>query len=363
MRIAAASGGAVAGARTSSTHRPATIRLAPPITSALIGVPAEKRLQQEAEQARRDQLRDHDEEIEDAHVHAHLRRRHAVGRAARTAATGSRPRRSRRRPSTAAASADRGSTAIDSRPSAAEQQIDQVAHAQAEPAHHRAGSRSPPARRSRCRRRTARRPSSRPRCRRPTWYRCCRSAPRSPRRWCRSTSRTARTRRRTAPPPGARIVGGMSRRSSMMRRNRRCSDDSSVRSRKARPNPANRPASRYSALSSRVRRRSRASAAPTTSAASAACAPRAGAAAAALRVPASHRRRRPAASGGYSRVRSTVQAIAPSSTTRAGVERVAHGVRDLRRPARCWPRRTCASSHGSRLATTEPTPMKKLCIA
>src|SRR3970040_2373463 len=40
---------------------------------------AEEGLEQEAEQAGRDQLRDHDEEIEDAHEHAHLPGREAVG--------------------------------------------------------------------------------------------------------------------------------------------------------------------------------------------------------------------------------------------------------------------------------------------
>ena len=52
------------------------------MASALIGCAAEERLQQEAEQAGGDQLRDHDEEVEDAHVDAHLPRRHAAGSSA-----------------------------------------------------------------------------------------------------------------------------------------------------------------------------------------------------------------------------------------------------------------------------------------
>ena len=66
--------------------------------------------------------------------------------------------------------------------------------------------------------------------------------------------------------------------------------------------------------------------------------------------------------GGYSRVLTTVQPTASEQDGATGVERVLHRIRN---PAGLGGvlNAAAASSHGSRLATTAPMPMKKLCIA
>ena len=108
----------------------------PPITSAWIGCATEEVLEHEAEQARRDQLRDDDEEIEDAHEHAHLLRRHAVGQQG----VGQRQDRSpgeadadhRQQQPLRVADHDERQQA-----EAAETDVDQVCDAQSHAAHHR----------------------------------------------------------------------------------------------------------------------------------------------------------------------------------------------------------------------------------
>ena len=101
-------------------------------------------------------------------------------------------------------------------PERAAEQADRVRDLGTGPARERRDARRRPAPPRRCTRRIRRRPSWRLRYRAPTSCRWCRRGDWSPRRWCRSTSRTARTRRRTGPRPAAAWCFGMSRKSLRM---------------------------------------------------------------------------------------------------------------------------------------------------
>ena len=131
--------------------------------------------------------------------------------------------------------------ANEASPTPPSSRLTQMAHADAEPAHHDRESRSPRAPRNRCTRRTARPPSwrrrctPRPRCR---WRRNARaSRPAS----CRSTSRTAPARRRTARARAGACARGMLSMSRISVANMPLAAAAAVDQQRQRPRPPNTP--------------------------------------------------------------------------------------------------------------------------